>query len=230
MSIIQFPLQFEFQANQGFNTFFPASNQEIMTELQELVSGAGEQQIFLYGEDGFGKSHLLQACCQLAHKKGMSPFYYPFNKKNLPTLSMFEGLEEVELVCFDNVSEITGDLDWEQTFLNFLNQHLENNNRLVLAARSHPQDIAVKLPDLKNCLNAGLALKLEPLEETEIVEALIYKASYMGITISRKVGHFLVTHYASDMPSMWVLLGQLDKATLSAQRKLTIPFLKQILE
>lgn len=227
---IQFPLQFEFQSNQGFNTFYPASNQEIVTELQDLISGAGEQQIFLYGGEGQGKSHLLQACCQLAHEKGMNPFYYPFNKKNLPTLSMFDGLEEVKLVCFDDVNEITGDLDWEQTFLNFLNQHLENNNRLILAARLHPEDIEVKLPELKSLLNAGLALKLKALEEDEIVAALIHKASYMGITISEKVGHFLVTHYACDMPSMWILLGQLDKATLSAQRKLTIPFLKQILE
>lgn len=227
---IQFPLQFEFQANQGFNTFFPASNQEIIVELKELITGANERQIFLYGDEAQGKSHLLQACCQFAHKKGMNPFYYPFNKKSLPTLSMFEGLEDVKLVCFDDVSEITGDLDWEQTFLNFLNQHLENNNRLILASRSHPQDIEVKLVDLKNRLNAGLTLKLKPLEEAEIIAALIHKASYMGITISHKVGHFLVTHYASDMPSMWVLLGQLDKATLSAQRKLTIPFLKQLLE
>jgi DnaA family protein len=52
----------------------------------------------------------------------------------------------------------------------------------------------------------------------------------MGLTITPKVGHFLLSHYASDLPSLWILLGQLDKATLSAQRKLTIPFLKQILE
>ncbi len=227
---IQFPLAFEFQANQGFNTFFTASNQEIISQLQKLILGAGERQIFLHGEAALGKSHLLQACCQFAHQHGMNPFYYPFEEKRLPSLSMLENLEDVKLVCFDNINEIIGNLDWEQAFLNFLNQDAENNNRLILTARINPKEIEVKLPDLKNSLNSGLSLKLTPLEQSEIITALIHKASYMGITISRKVGHFLVTHYASDLPSMWILLEQLDKATLSAQRKLTIPFLKQILE
>ena len=230
MTSIQFPLQFEFQANTAFNTFYSGCNDEIITELQALISGAGERHIFLYGGAGYGKSHLLQASCQLADKEGLNPFYYPFHRNKLPTLTMFDVLEEVQLVCFDNVDQIAGNLDWEQAFLNFLDQHLENNYRWILAARLHPEDIKVKLPDLKNRLITGLALKLKPFADEESVSALIYKASHMGITITPKVGHFLLSHYGSDLPSLWVLLGQLDKATLSAQRKLTIPFLKQIME
>lgn len=227
---IQFPLQFEFQANKGFDSFYPGSNTEIVTELQQLISGEGERQIFLYGEPGYGKSHLLQASCQLAHQKGMNPFYYPFNKRKLPTLAMFEGLERVELVCFDDIEEIAGLLDWEQAFLNFFEQHLEHNHRLILSAQIHPADLDIYLPDLKKHLLEGLALKLKPLADEESVSALICKASHMGLTITPKVGNFLLSHYANDLPSLWILLEQLDKATLSAQRKLTIPFLKQILE
>ncbi len=226
---LQFPLQFEFQANKGFDSFYSGTNAEIIAELQALISGEGERQIFLYGDDGYGKSHLLQASCQLAHQKGMNPFYYPFNQRKLPTLAMFEGLEQVELVCFDDIDEITGLLDWEQAFLNFLEQHLEHNHRLILSAHTHPEDLEIGLPDLKNHLLNGLTLKLKPLVDEESVSALICKASHMGLTITPKVGHFLLSHYASDLPSLWVLLEQLDKATLAAQRKLTIPFLKQIL-
>lgn len=226
---IQFPLQFEFQANKGFDSFYPGSYSEIIEELHQLISGEGERQVFLYGDEGYGKSHLLQASCQLAHQKGMNPFYYPFNKRKLPTLDMFEGLEQVKLVCFDDIDEIAGLLDWEQAFLNFFEQHLEKNHRLILTAQIHPDDLEVKLPDLKRHLLNGLVLKLKPLADEESVSALICKASHMGLTITPKVGHFLLSHYANDLPSLWILLEQLDKATLSAQRKLTIPFLKQIL-
>ena len=227
---IQFPLQLEIQSNQGFDAFLPASNQEVVARLKQFADSGNENQIFLYGAQGQGKSHLLQACCQLAYQKDMNSFYYPFNARNLPTLAMFEGLENVKLVCFDDIDQIAGYLDWEQTLSNFLNQHLDNHNLLLLASRKMPEEMDLKLPDLKKRLNSCIFLKLDPLTEDEIIEALIHKANYMGITISYKVGRFLVTHYASDMPSMWVLLSQLDKATLSAQRKLTIPFLKQILE
>ena len=227
---IQFPLQFEFQANKGFDSFYPGSYAEIIAELHQLISGEGERQIFLYGAEGYGKSHLLQASCQLAHQQGINPFYYPFDKRKLPTLDMFEGLEQVKLVCFDDVDEIAGLLDWEQAFLNFFEQHLENNHRLILSAQIHPEDIPIKLPDLKRHLLNGLVLKLKPLADEESVSALICKANHIGLTITPKVGHFLLSHYANDLPSLWVLLEQLDKATLSAQRKLTIPFLKKILE
>ncbi|MCK5729042.1 MAG: DnaA regulatory inactivator Hda [Methylococcales bacterium] len=227
---VQFPLEFEFQANRGFDTFFPASNQAIIEQLQAFVLGASEQQIFLSGDRSLGKSHLLQACCQLAHSDGQHPFYYPFESKRLPSLSVFEDLEAVELVCFDNIDSILGHLDWEQTFLNFLNQQLENNNRLILASRTPLDEIDVKLTDLKAHLYNNLTLSLNPLKQDEIITALIHKARYMGITLTQKAGRFLVTHYAADLPSLWILLEQLDKATLSAQRKLTIPFLKQLLE
>ena len=227
---IQFPLQFEFQANKGFDSFYPGSYPDIIEALHQLVSGAGERQIFLYGSKGYGKSHLLQASCQLAHQQGINSFYYSFDRRKLPTLDMFEGLEQMELVCFDDVDEISGLLDWEQAFLNFFEQHLENNHRLVVTALVHPNELEIKLPDLRQHLLEGLTLKLKPQADEESVSALIYKASHIGLTITPKVGHFLLSHYASDLPSLWILLEQLDKATLSAQRKLTIPFLKQIME
>lgn len=227
---IQFPLEFEFQANHGFNSFFSTPNDEVIKQLKNLVLGVGERQIFLYGEKSLGKSHLLQACCQLAHQNGMNSFYYPFNQKKLPVLSMFEGLETIKLVCLDDIDQILGNLDWEQTLLNFINQQLTHHHRLILTAFSPPHDLHVKLTDLRDQLNASVILKLNPLNQDEIISALIHKANYMGINIPQKVGVFLVTHYANDLSSLWVLLEQLDKATLSAQRKLTIPFLKQLLE
>ncbi len=230
MNSIQFPLQFEFQANKGFETFYSGCNKPIVTALKNLVVGSGDAHIFLYGGIGYGKSHLLQSCCQLASQHEINSFYYSFKPNTLPTLGMFEGLEQVKLVCFDNIDAIAGHLDLEQEFLNFLNQHLANNYRWVLSARQNPENIAIKLPDLKQYLNLGTLLKLADFANDDSVAALIYKASYMGITITPKVGNFLINHYASDLASLWVLLGQLDKATLSAQRKLTIPFLKQILE
>ena len=227
---IQFPLEFEFQSNHGFNTFFSAPNQSIVEHLQAFVLGTSDTQIFLYGETSLGKSHLLQASCQLAHQEGRHSFYYPFDKKRLPPLSIFEGLETLQLVCLDNIDRILGHLDWEQTLLNFLNQQQEMGGRLIMASQAPLESLDIKLEDLKMRLNSGVILKLNALQQDEIIAALIHKANYMGIIISQKVGRFLVPHYAFDLPSMWVLLEQLDKATLSAQRKLTIPFLKQLLE
>ncbi|MEY3190127.1 MAG: DnaA regulatory inactivator Hda, partial [Pseudomonadota bacterium] len=57
----------------------------------------------------------------------------------------------------------------------------------------------------------------------------IFKAAKMGFEISPQAGRFLLTHCNRDLSSLWTLLIKLDKASLAEKRKLTIPFLKKIL-
>ncbi len=224
----QLAVQFEFLSTHSFSGFYPSSNEEIITHLQQLFIN-DEQQIFLWGEAGSGKSHLLQACCQEANNLKKTSFYFSLTEKSLPSPSMLEGLENIDLVCFDNIDQIIENSIWEQAFFNFFNLHRENNNCLLLSAHCPPKYLGLQLPDLKTRMNWGLTLKLNPLSDEERLNALIYKADILGFKIPVNVGKFLMTHYASDLPSIWKLLNKIERATLAAQRKLTIPFLKEIL-
>ncbi len=226
----QLPLDFEFRANQTFNDFFPGTNQEIVTHLQRCIAGLGEQQIFLWGKSGQGKSHLLQACCHQAQNQNLSSFYFDLSNAELPDPSILSGLDEYDVVCFDNIERIAGNAAWELAFFNFFNQHRDRGHKLIVSASSAPNDIAIQLPDLKTRLNWGLSLKIQPLTDSDLIAALIFKANQMGFEIAPQAGRFLLTHYDRDLTSLWALLEKLDKASLAAKRKLTIPFLKQILD
>lgn len=226
----QLPLDFEFRANQTFNDFFPGTNQEIVTHLQRCIAGLGEQQIFLWGKSGQGKSHLLQACCHQAQNQNLSSFYFDLSNAELPDPSILSGLDEYDVVCFDNIERIAGNTAWELAFFNFFNQHRDRGHKLIVSASSAPNDIAIQLPDLKTRLNWGLSLKIQPLTDSDLIAALIFKANQMGFEIAPQAGRFLLTHYDRDLTSLWALLEKLDKASLAAKRKLTIPFLKQILD
>lgn len=225
----QLPLHFEFRANQTFNDFFPGPNQEIITHLQQTVTGAGEQQLFLWGPAGQGKSHLLQACCHLAQEQKLSTFYFDLSISPLPATSMLNGLEEVELVCFDNIETIAGNREWELAFFNFFNRHRERDHKLILSADCPPHYLTIGLPDLKTRLNWGLTLKLQPLSDNDKIAALIFKADHLGFEISPQAGQFLLTHHARDLNALWLLLDKLDRASLAAKRRLTLPFLRKIL-
>ncbi len=227
---IQLPLQFEFRVNQTFADFFAGSNQEIISHLQNSVSGNGELQVFLWGQTGLGKTHLLQACCHLAHSLHRSSFYLDLASSHLPDAEILTGLDGLDLVCFDNVEAIAGNTDWEMAFFHFFNQHRDSEHTLIISAACLPNEIDIKLPDLKTRLNWGLTLKLQPLIDNDRITALIFKANQMGFEISPQVGLFLLSHYDRDLSDLWQLLKQLDKASLAAKRKLTIPFLKQILD
>jgi len=224
----QLPLRFEFRANQTFNDFFPGSNREIIEHLQKSSSGDGEQQIFLWGEPGIGKSHLLQACCHLAHNHGLSCFYFAFSPLLLDP-AVLAGLDKFDLVCFDNIEYLAGGPVWEQAFFNFFNQHRSLGHRLILSASCSPNKLAIQLPDLKTRLNWGLTLNIKPLTDSDKITALSFKAELMGFDISPQAGRFLLTHCDRDIASLWALLEKLDQASLAAKRKLTIPFLKKFL-
>ncbi len=226
----QLPLQFEFRANQTFEDFFPGNHLEVLNHLQNASVGLGERQVFIWGLSGLGKSHLLQACCHRAQNAGLSSFYFSLSALELPDPELLTGLEMFDVVCFDNMEQIAGNTAWEEAFFNFFNRHRDQDHSLIMSANCAPNQIAIQLPDLKTRLNWGLTLKLQPLSDTDKIKALIFKADKMGFQISTQVGHFLLTHYERDLPSLWVLLTKLDQASLAAKRKLTIPFLKQILK
>ncbi len=226
--IEQLPVHFELQSTQNFSAFYPGNNKEIVTHLQKIFINK-EQQIFLWGEAGSGKSHLLQAICQETNDAHKTSFFFSLDGKDLPSPSILEGLENINLVCLDNIDQICGNIEWEQALFNFYNLHRDNNNYLIFSAACPPKYIEIQLPDLKTRMSWGLTLKLKALTDEQLLNALIYKANESGFEIPPNVAKFLLTHYTSDLPSIWKLLNKIEQATLVAQRKLTIPFLKQIM-
>jgi DnaA-homolog protein len=226
----QLPVTFEFRANQTFDDFYPGSNREIIAQLKRTVSGVGEQFVFLWGDAGHGKSHLLQACCQDAFTKDISAFYLDLANLTEINPGLLTGLEDYELVCLDNIDNIASREEWESAFFNFFNQHREHKHRLILSASSAPNTLGFKLPDLKTRINWGLSVKIQPLDDDDKIAALTQKAQQMGFGITPQVARFLLTHYDRNLSSLWLMLDKLDWASLAAKRKLTIPFLKQILE
>jgi DnaA-homolog protein len=226
----QLPVKFEFRANQTFDDFYPGSNQEIIDQLRRTVAGTGEQLIYLWGDKGYGKSHLLLACCQEAFNQGISVFYLDLSDSASTDPQLFAGLEGFEIVCLDNIDALTGREDWELALFNFFNQHRDHNHRLILSTSCAPNALPFILPDLQTRINWGLSLKIQALNDSDKIAALTFKAQQMGLVIAPQVARFLLTHHDRNLSSLWLMLDKLDWASLAAQRKLTIPFLKQIFE
>ena len=225
----QIPIQFDLKVEQSFSSFYTACNQEVIQNLTDTSSGKGDRQIYLWGKEGLGKTHLLHACCQQAYQLKRSAFYLPLQKNHLPPANVLEGLEALDLVCIDNIEYCAGDHAWELALFKFYNINRENDHQLIISAHCPPNFLPLALPDLKTRMSWGLTLKLQELSDSERIAALTCKAKYLGFEISPQVGQFLNKHYARDLPALWNLLPKLEQSTLVAKRKLTVPFLKQIL-
>jgi DnaA family protein len=224
----QFPLHFEFLANQTFNDFFAGDNQPIIENLQQCVLGNGEQKIFIRGKSGQGKSHLLQACCHYAQQHEKLSFYFDLSRYSRHQPAILNGIDEYDVVCLDNVDSIVGHKKWEHALYELMKCHYEKGHQLIISSSFLPNHMDIKTQGLKDHLNWGLILQLKTLVDTNNIDALIFKADAMGFEISPQVGRFLVIQHQAELHELWRLLEEIDRASLAAKRKLTVPFLKQL--
>lgn len=223
-------LQFDLPGEKNFDNFFPASNQEVIAHLQRFIGENNELQIFLWGEPGLGKTHLLQACCQLAYQNDVSAFYLDLATAAHNPPDILDGLESIELVSLDHLDSIAGLPAWEEALFNFYNRQREKDHKLLIAASCPPRYLTFDLPDLKTRMSWGLTLKLKSLSEEEMIEALRFKAQALGFDIPDKAGQFLRNHYQRNLAGLWRLLDKIDQTTLVEKRKLSIAMLKRIIE
>ncbi len=226
---VQLPLQFDFNRQQNFASFFPGNNQETHTHLQGFPVNSEHQQIQLWGAAGLGKTHLLQATCQLASEQQLSTFYLALGSTQCPPPSILDGLEDIQLVCLDDIDLIAGQDAWEHALFHFYNAHKNYGHKLLVSTSLAPVELHFSLPDLKTRLGWGLTLKLNALSDEQILGALCARAKQRGFDIPDNVGQFLIRHYDRKMAGLWDMLDKIDQTTLSRQRKLTIPLLKQIM-
>jgi len=215
-----------------FENYFVARNREAVERLQHAVLSlsnvpqAPASWLYLWGEPGTGKTHLLEAACRTAQEQGHAPLYVPLEDKADFTTALLEDVEQVPLVCVDDVDAIAGDATWEAALF-ALYEHLRaHGGMLILAARSSPVAIGLKLADLATRLAAGLVYQLQPLSDEEKIAALRLRAQRRGLEMTEEVANYLLTRFPRDMHSLFALLDKLDVATLAAQRRLTIPFLR----
>jgi DnaA family protein len=226
----QIPLALGFQPRATFDEYWPGANAEPVRHLEAIAEGRGERFVFLWGAEGTGKSHLLQATCRSAHRQGGSAAYLPMRLLRPLGPDIFEGLDEHALVCIDDLDVVLGQAEFEHALFRLYNRLREFNAALIVSATAPPQQLAIDLPDLRSRLSWGLALRLMPLNENDTLAAIGLYARQLGLDLSPQVSRFLLAHCRRDFNSLRHLLERLDRATLAAKRRLTIPFIKALLE
>ena len=213
-----------------FDNFYLGKNAEIVTQLKKLVHRQSERIIFLCSTRGQGCSHLLQASCHYASQQAISSVYLPL--ANLVNLSpeILHGLEKLSLICLDDVDVIAHHAEWEEAVFHLFNRAYDAGSYIVIGAHALPKLLHLSLPDLVSRLSWGIVYQLHPLSDLEKLAALIMRAQRRGMGLSEEVGKYILTHCPRHMNTLFAALDVLDKASLAAQRRLTIPFIKEVLQ
>ncbi|MDX9765843.1 MAG: DnaA regulatory inactivator Hda [Ectothiorhodospiraceae bacterium] len=225
----QLALDVGLREGMSFASFLVGDNAAAVETVRLLGTAGGERQVCLWGGAESGKTHLLHAACAEAAAQGLRASYLPLDTLAAHGPALLEGLEQLDLVCLDDVQEVAGDEAWERALFDCINRLRAGHTRLLLAARQAPAGLDIRLPDLASRLVWGPVFQLHTLDDAQKCAALGLRAGLRGFELPREVCEHLLRTHARNLSYLMSVLERLDAASLAAQRRITLPFLRQIL-
>lgn len=226
----QLALDLQLRESYTFDNYISGDNALVVSMLKQMATAGGEQQLFIWGEQFLGKSHLLQATCQLAGSQQHSISYLPLSLMLHYSVDVLDGLEQIDLVCIDDVQLLEGQALWQEKIFDLINRMREHRKSLVFASRLPPNDLTLGLEDVRSRLNWGPVMQIKPPNDEQKQQALQMRAQMRGFELPDAVAVFMLKNYSRDLAGLFEKLEQLDKASLMQQKRLTIPFVKQVCE
>ena len=224
MSQLALPLQLADHA--VFASFHDPGNETLVATLRRLAEGEPGPGCWMWGPAASGKTHLLQAVCDLA---GDRSIYLPLAMLGSVGPGILEGMADRALICIDDIDRIAADEAWEVALFHLCNELLEQGGQLVVAASATPREAGIVLPDLASRLSRLPVFQVHVLDEAQRAAALQLRASHRGLDLPDETAGYLLRRTARDMASLYALLDKLDLEALRAQRRLTIPFVRDVL-
>jgi DnaA family protein len=226
--IPQLPLALRWPRRQRFEHFHAGANAAALAAVQALSLQADAPWVYLHGASGCGRSHLLMGACQAASAAGRRVQYLPLATitDHAPAL---RGVAGSELLALDDLGAIAGDREAEHALFDLYNRARAEGSALLFAADATPTQLGIELPDLRSRLGACTQFALKPLDDDERRVVLKAQAASRGIELDDSVLDWLFARYARDLGALLDLLDRLDVASLAAQRRITVPFLRGFL-
>jgi DnaA family protein len=221
MPAYQIPLQIKLNDAATFENYIATGNEQLIALLS-----SEEPFVYYWSKEATGKTHLAQAMC---HHQQPS-IYLPLVELSQWQPSIFEGLESFDLICLDDAEQLAGRPDWEEALFDLFNRVREAGKKLRISAHGPPKNINLELNDLLSRLSWGVTIQVQSLPDEEKVSALSLRARQRGFELPDEVAAYLLKYCPRDMKTLFKILNRLDDASLQAQRKLTIPFIKQCLD
>lgn len=211
--------------------FVVANNEHVLNSLRHHLTPGLAQTFYIDGKHASGKSHLLKAWCYEFYQQQRKAAYIPLKK-----FSAFNGnavlseLEKQDLICIDDLQEIAGDRHWETALFNLFNRVKDEQYVSLIVSGDKPlSEMGITLPDLVSRLSWGESYHLKRLTDDKKLQVLHERAYIQGLHIPDEVSSFLIKRTHRDLSSLLETLQKLDDASLQEKRKLTIPFVKSVL-
>ena len=224
----QLPLALRYPPDQRLDTFV-ARDAGVPSQLRGIAQRPQRQGLYASGPAGTGKTHLALALCAEAEAHGHRAGYLLLSGAAGRLRDALEALDRNDVVALDGIEAVAGDRAGEIALFDFHNRMHDAGRTLFYTARGGPDAWPLILPDLRSRLSQCTRIALEPLDDDGRRELLRLRARRRGLQVDEAAIDWLLRHVDRDLASLTALFDRLDRAALAAQRRITVPFLREVL-
>ena len=224
----QFPLKLSRERQPAFMNFIPGSNRAALQAVQALCDSTSPDSLYLWG-NSCGKTHLLLAALDAVRKSGGEAVYLPLDEIVRHSPAFLEGFPGCDLVCLDDIEQIAGKPEWEEALFHLYNRIRDQKGRLLISGNSSLSRLKIAMPDLHSRLSWGASYRLLALDDDGRRKLLLQLSQERGMEMGSDAADYLLRRYSRDIKELVSLMDELDRRSLSAKQKLTVPFLRQSL-
>lgn len=223
--------------DETLDNFYAENSFALLDLLRQNFDEVRQPFFYVWGGKSSGKSHLLKAVSNHYLLNGKATSYIPLEKSAYFSPAVLDNADQLDLLCLDDVQAIVGNEEWEQAIFNLFNQFREQQGLfsqgkktlLLISADGPPNQLGIVREDLSSRLMWGGIHHLREMSDEQKRVILQRKAHSKGLELPDEVVNFLLKRLDRDLKELQKTLDLLDRASLQAQRKLTLPFVKSVL-
>jgi len=220
----QLGLPFSINASLTLDDFSGEKNQELVANILTLIKGKATANIFVYGDKGFGKSHLLQGLIIEGLKQDQQSVYLDLNDEVAPDI--FELISDFQIIALDNVDQCNQDN--EKYIFDLINKLHSTNQMIVFSSRVKPERLSV-FNDLKTRLSLASIYSLNRLDDDEILRVIKRKLNNKSLKVDQRVIDYLIKNQTRDLKEIVAIIDKLDTYSLEKKRGITVQLVRQML-
>lgn len=222
----QLALPFGASRAQTFFNFAGRDNEELITRLSALPTGFTST--WMYGPEGVGKSHLLRAAVHAQQGYGVRCLV--IDGSDVSSLKRLARLGETLCLAVDGVAQLIGRRAHETALFEAWNALSLKQGQLILADECSPLALEFSLDDLASRLRSSQVFEVRGLDEQSVRTLLQRRLRDRGLVVGRAVLDYWLTRRNRAVGALLDDLDRLDAASWRSKHRLTVPFLKTVLE
>ena len=229
--------------NFTFESFVPGPGSKLVYEAAKTIAEApGEvfNPLFIYGESGLGKTHLMHA---IANKIGqnfpekrvlyttcenfLNEFYESLTQKSSAKFRM--RYRNVDVLMIDDIQFLKDKKQTQEEFFHTFNELSAQNKQIVLTSDKHPTEIATLEERLRTRFAGGMIADVQPPELENKIAILKRKALDRKCFITDDVLEFLARDSGHDVRTLEGRLTKVIFASKLHEEPITLSLAKKAL-